>query len=186
MGPLSIEELANGFCLLMANAYRGIEDGEKLTAARRYAGALGAFQGAAEEIARGYLVEGAVLLEESDAAGWTRFWTDFNDRSRLLDLLAGEIQDRMFRNAAAQERYRRGLRLLPLDFQRIGFDGGIFTPPGHGLAGEAGIESAARAYYEYVMGLFHAFNFFGLPHPATQVQTFWGLRAGHLNRHLVP
>jgi len=182
---LSLEEMANSFCLLMANAYRLIEDGEKLSAARRHTGAVGSFQAAVLEIIRGHLIAEAVLLEDDDADGWDRFWEDQNDRARLLRILEDQIHDKMYRDQRAHERYQRGLSLLPLEFVRISFDGRLFLPPGGDLAGHENIEAAARSYYEYVMGLFHAFNFYGLPNPATQIQTFWGLRMAARNAKLV-
>jgi len=182
---LTLEELANGYCLFMANGYRLIEDGEKLLAARRPLGALGCFQQAAEELVRGHLLSEAVVLEDEDAAGWTRFWRDLSDRTRLLEILDAQIHPDIYRNEKSRERYERGAKLLPLEFVRIAFRSGRFDAPGGNLAGLPSVEDAARGYYEYVLGLFHAFNFYGLPNPATQIQTFWGLRVAARNQRLV-
>lgn len=182
---LTLEELANGFCLFMANGYRLIEDGEKLLAARRPLGALGCFQNAAEELVRGHLLSGAVTLEDDDGAGWTRLWADLNDRARLREILEAQIHPDIYRNEKSRARYERGAKLLPLEFVRIAFRNGRFDAPGGDLAGLPTIDDAARGYYEYVMGLFHAFNFFGLPNPATQIKTFWGLRQAARNQRLL-
>lgn len=183
--PLSIEELANGYCLFMANAYRLIEDGEKLAATRRHLGAIGCFQAAVEEIVRGHLLEKVVAVEESDAAAWNAFGKTLDDRSRLLDVLTGEIHQEIYRSGTAQEDHARWIPLLHLDFVRTRFDGRLFVPPGGNLAGLDDMESAARGYYKYVLGLFNAFNFFGLPNPAAQLKTFWGLRAAARNQSLL-
>lgn len=184
---LTLEEMANAYCLLMANAYRLIEDGEKLNAARRPLGALGCFQAAVEELVRGHLIAKAVLLDDQDEDGWRQFWSDFSDRRRLLDVLERDIHPAIYANAESKERYAQGFALLALDFVTNRFDEatGRFLPPGGDLAGFPSMEAASRGYYEYVMGLYHAFNFYGLPNPATQIQTFWGLRMGARNAALV-
>ena len=183
--PLSLEELANGYCLLMANGYRLIEDGEKLSAQKRFLGALGCFEAASEELARGHLLTRAVLLEDDDVDGWRRFWAIYEDRLALRKLLEDEVHHEIYKNEDARRRYNRAFPLLGLDFTHIRFEknGDRFLPPGEPAAGYS-IDETARIYYEYVLGLYHGLNFYGLPNPATQVQTFWGLRAGHRNRSL--
>lgn len=182
---LTIEELANAYCLFMANAYRLIEDGERLAAAQRHLGAIGSFQAAVEEIVRGHLIEKAVAFEDSDVTSWQEYWTVLGSRERLLALLTGDIHREIYDSEKARADYVSGINLLPLDFSRIRFDGNIFLPPGGDLAGMTDMESAAKAYYKYVMGLFNAFNFFGLPNPAAQLKTFWGIRAAARNQSLV-
>lgn len=183
---LTLEELANAYCLMMANAYRLIEDGEKLSMAGRYVGAIGSFQAATDELVRGHLISNAVLLADEDAAGWREFWATMNDRSKRLQVLEKEIHHNIYRSEESKHRYDRGFALLSRDFVHNTFDeaSGTFLPPGGDLAGHASMQEAGKSYYEYVIGLYHAFNFYGLPNPATQIQTFWGLRAGARNAPL--
>ncbi len=184
---LSLEELANSYCLMMANAYRLIEDGEKLSAAGRALGALGSFQAATEELVRGHLIGQAVLFDDADATAWNAFWETMNDRKKLLQVLENEIHNEIYRSEDARRRYDVGFSLLKLDFVLNTFETstGQYRPPGGDLNGLPSMENAAKAYYEYVIGVYHAFNFYGLPNPATQAQTFWGLRTGARNAPLV-
>ena len=177
--------MANAYCLMMANAYRLIEDGEKLAAVGRPLGAIGSFQSGLDEMVRAYLLEKAVLLEDSDHDGWNNFWSQCEDRAQLLAVLGSDIHPEIYASRDSQEKYRRGFSLLSLDFTRNRFDGDRFLPPGGALAGFDTMDKAAAAYYEYVMGVYHGLNFYGLPRPATQVQTFWGLRIGAQNAKLV-
>jgi hypothetical protein len=184
---LTLEELANAYCLMMANAYRLIEDGEKLSAAGRPLGAVGCFQAATDELVRGHLIGKAVLLEETDDAGWSEFWANMNDRARRLAILERDIHPDIYRSDDSRGRYRTGMTLLPREFIHNHFEAatGRFLPPGDDTAAIGDMRAVAKAYYEYVIGLYHAFNFYGLPNPATQIQTFWGLRMGARNESLV-
>jgi len=184
---LSLEELANSYCLMMANAYRLIEDGEKLSAAGRALGAIGCFQAATAELVRGHLIGQAVLFEDSDVDAWRVFWETVGDRRKLIDVLENEIHPEIYRGEDARRRYDVGFSLLKLDFVNNTFNAakGQYRPPGDDLSGLPSMEVAAKSYYEYVIGVYHAFNFYGLPNPATQAQTFWGLRTGARNAPLV-
>jgi hypothetical protein len=183
---LSLEELANSFCLMMANAYRLIEDGEKLHAAGRHLGAIGSFQAATDELVRGHLISKAVTLTDRDGEGWKEFWSGMNDRSKRLEVLEREIHPEIYKSDDSRRRYHESFALLGLDFVCNRFEeaSGRFLPPGGSLGGLSSMEEAAKSYYEYVIGLYHAFNFYGLPNPATQAQTFWGLRMGAQNESL--
>ena len=179
--PLSLEECANAYCLLMANAYRLIEDGEKLSAQKRFVGAVGSFHAAAHEIVRAHLISHAVVLEESNEAGWRRFWFDIDDRSRRLEILESDIHPSIYRSETARTRYAESFRLLDDDFRHVAYDDAreIFLPPGGAHLADHADKELARLSYEYIMGLFHAFNFYGLPNPLTQIKTFYALRADH-------
>lgn len=171
----------------MVNAYRLIEDGEKLIAAGRALGAIGSFQAATEELVRGHLISKAVLLDDGDSAGWGVFWETMTSRTKLLHVLETDIHSEIFRSEDSRRRYDVGFSLLKLDFIHNTFDAATarFLPPGGDMNGLDSMQLAAKSYYEYVIGVYHAFNFYGLPNPATQAQTFWGLRTGVRNASLV-
>jgi hypothetical protein len=175
---LSLEECANGYCLAMTNAYRLIEDGEKLLIQRRFLGAIGCFQAALDELVVGFLISKAVTFADDDEAAWENFWAVFHDRAARRTLLEREIHPRVYRDADAEDRYGDGHRLLPFDFVATTFDDHAlcFVPPGGGVMNEGNERETAGRYYEYIMGLFHAFNFYGLPNPAAQAKTFWAMK----------
>jgi hypothetical protein len=174
---LSLEESANAYCLAMANAYRLIEDGERLSAHKRFVGASGAFSSAIHELVKGFLISEAVVLRENDASGWRTFWDDVNDTERRRRVLFERIHPLIYRSSEARTRYTDAFELLAEPFGPVLFDGERFQPPGGRCLVKHGDAASARLLYEYVMGLFHAFNFYGLPNPRTQAETFWALRS---------
>ena len=178
MPHVSLEELANGYCLAVGNAFRLVEDGEKLFHIKRYSGAAGLFRDAVNEVVKAHLIHNAVTLAEDDEAGWNLFWKKFRGWQEKFDVLETEIHPHIYRTDEAKARYAKAHPLLKVDFTRLRFHEEMvqFLPPGANLLGHGNDEEITRTLYEYVLGLFHAFNFGGLPNPKTQFETFRAMK----------
>lgn len=175
---ISLEELTNGYCLAVANAFRLVEDGETLYMQKRFNGAAGLFRDAVNEIVKAHLIQKAVLLEDSDTDGWELFHRQFHGWKEKLEVLDKDIHPFIYKSDDARRRYEQAHELMEIDFTRLAFDetSKIFLPPGGNIFSKRSDKDIVKILYEYVLGLFHAFNFGGLPDPKSQYQSFRAMK----------
>ena len=175
--PLSIEELSNAYCLVIANSYRLVEDAEKSFGQKRFISAAASVSQAILEIVRGHIITQAAALQENSSE-WSWFWEGMKNKNQQIKFLEEQIHPKVFRNEKDSEKYKIVTKVLKEDFVQVYFnpDSEIFLPPGHELLASGKDKEIAKEIYEYVLSLYRALNIHGLPAPAAQYKIF-----SHLN-----
>ncbi len=172
--PVSLESLAEAFCMTIANAYRLVEDGEKLLRNNRYLGAVGSFYHAIDEIVRAHLIGKAAAFKTEDQERWNGFWRVSENRPEKLRILESEVHANIFPDPREAEGAKGLLEKIKSEFVYVAYDptSGAFVPPGEVVVRSNQVATLAKDLHHYVLRLFSFFNFQGLPTPQSVLQVF--------------
>lgn len=169
--PLTLEELANGHCLAVANAFRLIQDGEVLLEAKKWLSAINLFKLASEELAKAHIITQASVFDESDSEKWEWFWRSLSDHREKLRILEYELHWGGYQDKDEFNRRVSLLRRQREDTLYVGFnhEQRTFIAPGSVL-GDA--EEFATVQHRYVIGVLQLFVVAGLPTPEVQLSVY--------------
>jgi len=96
--PVSLETLSDGYCKLIKNAQRLIDDGEMLIKCKRFLGAVDFFRLATEELAKAELINQYVYHKDDDKEKWKCFWNVFHRHEEKLKLLDYKFHLRSYKD----------------------------------------------------------------------------------------